>query len=70
MSVTGITPPSVTQAADNSANVQLQRDEQKLVADTKANASQAQLSADSAAIATDRVAVAARTSISTVDVYL
>jgi hypothetical protein len=59
MSVSAIVPSINTQAVDNSASVQLQRDLAKLVADTKANASQAQLSADNMAISNDQVAVAA-----------
>jgi hypothetical protein len=76
MSINPIVPSINTQAVDNSASVQLQRDLAKLVADTKANASQAQLSADNMAISNDQVAVAAAvTSVpaavtSKVDTYL
>jgi hypothetical protein len=73
MSISAIVPQSPSQATDSSAKVQLQRDELKLVADTKANASQAQLAEDSAAIAIDQIAVAqiaAPTATSGVDIYL
>jgi hypothetical protein len=69
MSISAITMSTATQAADNSAKAQLQRDEQKLVADTKAKANQAQLAADTAAIALDQIAVAQGAS-TRVDIYL
>lgn len=69
MSVNAIVSSSPAQATDNNAKVQLQRDLQKLAADTKAKASQAQLAADNIAIANDQIAVAAAVT-SRVDTYL
>ena len=49
---------AATTATDNSAKVQLARDQKKLAADIRARASQAQIAADNAAITNDQLAVA------------
>lgn len=69
MSVNAIVSSSPSQATDNSAKVQLQRDLQKLAADTKAKASQAQIAADNIAVVNDQLAVAAAVT-SRVDTYM
>ena len=72
MSISAITSATSTPVADTSAQVQLARDEKKLVADVKAKAGPDQLAADQAAIASDEVALAqtATTSTSSINTYL
>jgi hypothetical protein len=68
MSISAVSPAAVLQAPDNSARVQLERDQKKLVADTQAGASAAVIAADQMAVTSGERAVSS--SGSTVDMYL
>lgn len=68
MSVSPIDESTAT-ATDNSAKVQLARDQKKLAADIQAHASQVQIAADNLAITNDQLAVT-RTAAPGIDTYL
>jgi hypothetical protein len=68
MSITAVSSTGIMQAPDNSAKVQLERDQRKLLSDSRAGASDAVLAADRIAITNGRQDV--HSSGSTVDTYL
>jgi hypothetical protein len=68
MSITAVSSTVIMQAPDNGARVQLERDQRKLVSDSRAGASEAVLAADRIAITNGRQDV--YSSGSTVDTYL
>lgn len=68
MSITAVSSPGIMQAPDNSARVQLERDQRKLMSDSRAGASEAVLVADRRAITDGLRDVDA--SVSRVDTYL
>jgi hypothetical protein len=68
MSITAVSSIGIMQAPDNSAKVQLERDQRKLVADTEAGAAEPALAAGQVAITPEREDV--NSSGSSVDTYL
>jgi hypothetical protein len=66
MSISSVSSASVAQSADNSAKVQLERDQNKVTADTAPRASQATLDAEKA----QNEQATRRSPGSTIDMYL
>ena len=69
MSISPVGQSAVTSTADTSAKVQLARDQKKLAADIKAQASQDQIAADNAAVVNDELTIAQNAS-SSLDTFL